>query len=279
MAGAPARVDGSYPEVVAFAAPSAPARFYAAHLHTLLGTGAVILFLAVWQWAGTSGTVNPLFSSSPSRILATFHATPLAQLATDLGVSGGEFLAGFVLAVLVGIPLGILVGWYRPLAGVLEPFITVLNATPRVALLPMLMIWLGIGTSSKIAVVFIGAFLAVLINTTAGVKSLDPALLQVARSFGASSVQLFRTIALPGSVPFILSGMRLGLGHALIGIIVGELYGAKAGIGYRMSIAVNTYQTDKVFMNVMIIAGAGLAFTAALRLIETRFQAWRPTGH
>jgi NitT/TauT family transport system permease protein len=116
-----------------------------------------------------------------------------------------------------------------------------------------------------------------LINTQSGVRNLDGNLLNVARSYGASDVQIFRTVALPGSVPFILSGLRLGVGHALIGVVVGELVGATAGIGLMMSTAGSTFQTSKVFAGLFIIAGAGLLLTYGIQRIERRFQAWRPS--
>jgi NitT/TauT family transport system permease protein len=116
----------------------------------------------------------------------------------------------------------------------------------------------------------------VLINTLTGVRNLDESLLRRARSFGASDVQIFRTIALPGSVPFILSGLRLGLGHALIGVVVGELYAATAGVGYLIAVAGNTFQTDKVMVGVIVIASMGVLCTALFKRIEDHFQSWRP---
>jgi NitT/TauT family transport system permease protein len=247
------------------------------HERTLLGTIAVLVFLAAWERAGTSGAVSPLFISAPSRIWAAFVLLAKSgELGKDVLVSGQEFLFGFGLAILIGIPLGVLMGWYRRLDALLDPFVNAFNATPRIALLPLLIIWLGIGINSKIAIVFIGAVFAILISTISGIHSLDQALIRASRSFGASDIQMFRTVALPGSVPFILSGIRLGLGHALVGVVVGELYGSTAGIGYLISLSSNNFQTDKVFVGVAIVAGAGILFTILLRRIESHYDAWRP---
>jgi NitT/TauT family transport system permease protein len=139
-----------------------------------------------------------------------------------------------------------------------------------------MIIWLGIGPNSKIAIIFAGAVFSILINTIAGVKNLDSTILRAAHSFGASDLQIFKTVALPGSVPFILTGMRLGLAHALVGVVVGELYASTAGVGHLIAIAGNTFQTDKVFVGVVIIAAAGLAVTAVFGRIEAHFQSWRP---
>src|SRR5207237_10738978 len=149
----------------------------------------------------------------------------------DMWISGQELIWGFALSIIMGLPLGLLMGWYRRLTMALDPFVTFFYSIPRVALTPLLIIWFGIGMNSKIAVVFLGAIFAIVINTAAGVRNLDPALIKAARSFGASDAQLFRTIVLPGSVPFILTGLRLGPGHALTGVVVVELLAAQAVVG------------------------------------------------
>jgi NitT/TauT family transport system permease protein len=269
--------EGRYVEAMPGREPGALRRWYQTHEKLILSGTAVVLFVALWEWAGTSGAVNPLFSSSPTRIARAFQQMAGAELGTDILTSGTEFVSGFTLAILVGIPLGLIMGWYRPIEGLLNPFVTFFYATPRIALLPLLIIWLGIEMPSKIAVIFLGAIFAILISTVAGVKNLDPTLVTAARSFGASSFQIFRTVALPGSLPFIVSGIKLGVGSALIGIVVGELWGAHSGIGYRMNLAANTFQTDKVFVGIIVIAVAALLLSALLQRIEDHFQSWKPS--
>jgi ABC-type nitrate/sulfonate/bicarbonate transport system permease component len=250
---------------------------YDAHYRLILGGSGVVAFLLLWEWAGTSGAVNPLFISSPSRIAHAFASLSASgELGKDVWVSSLEFLYGFGLAIAVGIPFGILMGWYRPVEAIFDPFVNFFYATPRVALLPLMIIWLGIGMNSKIAIVFLGAVFAILINTIAGVQNLDASLLRAARSFGATDLQIFRTIALPGTVPFLITGVRLGLGHALIGVVVGELYAASAGVGYLIAVAGNTFQTDKVFVGVTIVAVAGMLFTEIFKRIESHYQSWKP---
>jgi NitT/TauT family transport system permease protein len=257
--------------------PGALARFYKQRGDLILGSTAVILFLALWEWAGTSGAINPLFTSAPSRVFTAFvRLSQEGELGHDVVVSGLEFVYGFGLSIIVGIPFGIAMGWYRPLNAILDPFVNFFYATPRVALLPLMIIWLGIGINSKICIVYLGAVFAILINTITGMRALDESLLKAARSFGATDMQIFKTIALPGLVPFTLGGIRLGLGHALIGVVVGELYAATAGVGYLIAVAGNTFQTDKVFVGVVIIAAAGMIITAVMKRIEDHFEAWRP---
>ncbi len=243
----------------------------------LLGTLSVVVALAAWEAAGRLRLVDPLFISAPSRIVAAgIELFASGGLWNDLRVSGIEFLAGFALSVLVGIPLGLVMGWYRRVAYVLDPFVNAFYATPRVALLPLVVIWVGIGIWSKIAIVFLGAVFPVLLSTYSGVRTTDARLLRAARSFGADDLQIFRTLILPGSVPFIVTGLRLGVGRALIGVVVGELYAATAGIGFLISVAGNSFQTDKVFVGVLLIALVGIVSMELLGRLERRFERWRP---
>jgi ABC-type nitrate/sulfonate/bicarbonate transport system permease component len=252
--------------------------FWHRNQNALLGTLAVAAFLVFWESAVRFGWVNPLFTSAPSRIFVTaVQMFADGSILTDLEVSGAEFAVGYGLAIALGVPLGILMGWYRPLNAVLDPFVSALYATPRIALLPLMMIWFGIGFASKAAIVFLGAIFPILVNTITGVRTLDADFVKVARSFGASDRQLFLTVALPSSVPLLLSGLRLGLGHALIGIVVGEMYGASHGIGFLITVAGARFQTDKVMVGILLIAFAGIALTELLRAVERRFEPWRPS--
>lgn len=243
----------------------------------LIGTIAVLLFVAAWEGVVRFGMVNPLFTSSPSRIITTFiKMSHEGVLGKDLRVSGAEFAIGYSLAIVVGILVGVAMGWYRDVSAALQPFVSALYSTPRIALVPLLIIWLGIGIWSKVAVVFLVAVFQVLISTEAGVRAADESLIRTARSFGANDRQIFTTIVLPGSVPFLIAGLRLGLGQALVGIVVGELYAATAGIGYEIAVAGETFQTDRVFVGIMIIATAAIPLMWCLRQLEARFESWRP---
>jgi len=247
------------------------------HEALVIGTAAVVLFFAVWQAVGSARIVSRLFLPAPTDVVEAFtELVKDGELAQDLGYSGAEFGIGYVLAAVVAIPLGLLLGWYPRFRYALDPFVTFLYATPRIVLLPLFIIWFGIGMESKIAVIFLGAFFAILINTTAGVRNLDAHLIKVARSLGAGDLVIFKTIALPGSVPFILTGLRLGIGHALIGVVVGELVAAQHGIGRMMAIAGATFQSSKVFAGLFFIAAAGMLLTYALQRLERHFDAWRP---
>lgn len=263
-------------EVAALRIPGQPGRF-ARYEGFIIGSAAVLVFLVVWQLAAFRRVVPELFLPGPLDIASAFAAyVARGQIWPDMWVSGQELIYGFALSIVIGLPLGMLMGWYRRLNQALDPFVTFFYSIPRVALTPLLIIWFGIGINSKIAVVFLGAIFAIVINTAAGVRTLDPALIKAARSFGASDAQLFRTIVLPGSVPFILTGLRLGLGHALTGVVVGELVAAQLGVGLMMATAGATFQTSKVFVGLVIFATTGVVMTNILSRIEQRFQSWKP---
>lgn len=243
---------------------------------TLLSLASVAIFLALWELLPALGLVKPLFTSSPSRITAAFVTLAQGRLWNDLRVSGIEFAAGMGLAVVVGIPFGVLLGWSGRFNAIFGPFVSALYAVPRVALMPLLILWLGIGIYSKIAIVFLGAVFPIIVNTMSSVRALDETLVRCARSFGANDRQILITIALPSAVPFILAGLRLGVGRGLVGVVVGELIAAQAGIGHMMNIAGATFQTDKVFVGVMILALFGWGLTGLLEALERRFDSWRP---
>jgi NitT/TauT family transport system permease protein len=264
-------------ESVAATATIASRTFWQRHENKLLGTISMVGFLAFWECAVALGLVNPLFTSSPSRIaLAGYEMFVDGSIYEHLEVSAHEFVVGYGLAIVIGVPLGILMGWYSRLNAVLEPFVSALYATPRIALLPLILIWLGIGIASKIAIVFLGAVFPILVNTVTGVRTVDADFIKVARSFGCNDRQMFLTVVLPSSVPMLLAGLRLGLGHALVGIVVGEMYGATKGLGFLIATAGARFQTDQVMVGIILIAGAGMILTELLRLAERRFERWRP---
>jgi len=256
--------------------PSARSPLYRRYEHSLLAAAGVITFIALWELLPALGLVRPLFTSSPSRILTAARWLAANGLWNDIMISGTEFGIGFSLAVLVGVPLGVLLGWYHRWHALFDPFITMLYTTPRVALLPLLILWLGIGLASKIAVVFLGALFPILMNVIAGMRTIDETLLMCARSFGAKDRKIFTTLALPSSVPFTLVGLRIGVGRALVGVVVGEMVASTGGIGHMMSVAGSTFQTDKVFVGIILIGTFGYAITSVLNRLERCFDCWRP---
>lgn len=243
----------------------------------LIGTLSVILVLTVWQLVANAKIAPVLFLPGPSDVAQAFvKLFQTDEIWLDIATSGQELAIGYGMAILIGLGIGLGMGWYTRFQYAMDPFVNFFYSTPRIVLIPLFIIWFGIDTPSKIAVIFLGALFPIIINTMAGVRNTENALLRVARSFGASDALIFRRVVLPGSVPFILTGFRLGIGHALTGVVVAELIAAKHGVGQLIAIAGQTFQTPKMLAGVILIAGTGMLLTTLLQRIENRFQAWRP---
>ena len=232
--------------------------------------------LGLWQLVVAVGLISPRFVSSPTRVFVVGVVYVKShQFLLDARTSGLEFAGGFGLAVIVGIALGFAMGRSRRLANLLDPVINFLYASPRIALAPLLILWFGIGIESKIAVVFLMSVFPIVINTMLGVHSVQEDLVDLARSLNASRWQLMRTIVVPSSLPFIVTGMRIGLGVGLIGVVVGEFVAATAGIGYTIAEAASDYNVNLVFVGLIIVGAAGVILTEALRYVELKVAKWR----
>jgi NitT/TauT family transport system permease protein len=247
---------------------------------TILGTGTIVLLLLVWQFlpdfvpmkAGTK-----LFFTVPSHIagtLWTMFAT--GSIWAPLGVSASAFAIGLLLAIVVGLPLGVLLGRSATLNAMIDPFITAFNATPRLVFLPLLMLWFGIGIWSKVAVVFLGALFPLLINTYEGVRNADRLLINVVRSFGAGEWDIARLVVVPNSLPFIIVGFRLAIGRAVLGVVVAEFFGSQDGLGVVMVRAASQFKVDIVFAGLIIFAALSLIMTGLVKVLEDRLTRWRP---
>lgn len=251
-------------------------KLFASYRDLIIRFVSLSLFFILWEALPTFGYVDPFFTSSPSRIFITAQEMLADDFLYDIQISLIEFFWGMLFAIFTGVLIGLLLGWYKKLHLIFEPFITMLNATPRVALIPLIILWVGIGIESKILAVFLGAFFPLVISAMKSVKTLDENLLRCARSFGASDNQIFRTLILPNSAPFIVAGLHIAIGRGLIGVVVGEMLASKAGVGHVMSIASATFQTDKVFVGLIFLASFGYLLTKVVEVFENRFNKWRP---
>jgi len=243
----------------------------------IIGTVSVVVALTAWQLVANARIYSILFLPGPWDVAQAFvKLFQTDDIWVDIATSGTEMGIGYGMAIVIGLVLGLLMGWYTRFQFALDPFVNFFYSTPRIVLIPLFILWWGIEMQPKIAVIFLGALFPIIINTMAGVRNTEAALLRVARSFGASDALIFRRVVLPGSVPFILTGFRLGVGHALTGVVVGELIAAKHGVGMLVAIAGQTFQTPKMLAGVMLIAGTGMLLTTIFQRIENRFQTWRP---
>ena len=244
------------------------------------GTGSIVVLLLVWQFvpyffplkAGTK-----LFFAVPSQIIGTlWNMIVTGSLWAPLGVSASAFALGLALSIVVGLPLGILLGRSNTLNAMFDPFITAFNATPRLVFLPLLMLWFGIGLWSKVAVVFLGALFPLLINTYEGVRNADRLLINVVRSFGAGEWDIARLVVVPNALPFIIVGLRLAIGRAVLGVVVSEFFGSQDGLGVVMVRAASEFKVDVVFAGLIVFAALSLIMTGLVKLVEDRLTRWRP---
>jgi ABC-type nitrate/sulfonate/bicarbonate transport system permease component len=260
--------------------------FYRQHDSLIVGGTAVVLTLVAWETAWQHGRgyltdsdpwISALFFTGPSAIWGAFRTTMASgRLVEDIVYSGTNFSIGFATALVAGVVAGIIIGWYRPVRIVVDPFLNAFYATPRIALVPLIIIWFGIGVLPGIVIVFLSAFFPILINTIVGVKTIDDDLLKAARSFCASDRKIFTTVALPGSVPFILTGVRQGVAHGLIGVVVGEMFTGGQGIGFMIAYSGQTFATERIFLGVVIMAGSGIILTSLAERLQNHFSRWRP---
>ena len=260
--------------------PAALAGLWQRHRTPLTRGLAAFVFLGVWEWAVRAGMVDPLFLSSPSQV-----AVRLVQVFADgtiyphLWATGTTAFWGFLLSCLVGVPIGVLMGRSVLVRDTLEPFIMAQASVPTVALLPLFIIWLGIGTSARIALVFTGAVFGIVVSTEAGVSNIDRRLIETARSFTATEWAILWKIVLPAAIPYIIAGMRLAIARVLIMVVVAELYASTAGVGYLIFQAGASYDTSMIFVGVVILAVAGMALNAFLRAVERRIAPWLGSPH
>lgn len=241
--------------------------------NSILGILAIAALLILWQMAATLGWVNPFFTSYPSKIflaLADLFASGFVY--KHLMRSALELFLGLTIGVFLGVVFGILIGWYKTLHGLLNSFMTVFYITPVIALVPLLIVWFGVGVLAKVIVVSMAVFFPMVINVRAGTKSVNPDYIRTARSFGASDFQIFHSVALPSSLPYILSGLRLSIGRGLMGVIIAELYGSSAGLGYLMTLFSSTFQIDKLMAVILIFIVSGVGLTALVQAAERRLE-------
>jgi NitT/TauT family transport system permease protein len=245
-----------------------------------LGVGSIVLLLVIWEALPHLVTLSAgtrMYFTTPSRVGATlWNMMVTGTLWAPLGVSAAGFGVGLLLSIAVGLPLGVLLGRSRTLNAMFDPFITAFNATPRLVFLPLLMLWFGLGVWSKVVIVFIGALFPILINTYEGVRNADRVLINVVRSFGASEWDVARLVVVPNALPYIIAGLRLAIGRAVLGVVVAEFFGAEHGLGVVMVQAASRYQVDVVFAGLVVFAVLSLAMTGLVQLLEDRLSRWRP---
>ena len=231
--------------------------------------------LALWELISRFLVDNALFLAAPSQIaVAIYNLAVTGQLWHHVGVSAAEFALGYVIASVLGIALGLAMASSATMKRALQPWVSGLYATPTIALAPLFILWFGIGIWSKVIVVITLVLFPVAINTEAGLRTTSERLIEMLRSFGATPRQIFFKVSLPSAVPFILAGLKLGIGRGLIGVVVAELFGSRAGLGRLISQSADAFNMPELFAGVVILAVAGIVLTAGFSRLERRLVPW-----
>lgn len=230
--------------------------------------------LGGWEWYGRH--TSPLLFTYPTAIAAA--GVQLARqgvLTRALGQSLSVFALGLLLSIAVGVALGLAMGRSRAAEALLELPVDALYATPTVALVPVIVLWVGFGPSAKVVVVFLFSVFAIVLNTARGVREVDPELVEVARSYLAREIDLWKDVVLPSATPYVVTGIRLAVGRALVGVVIAEFYTSIAGLGSLIVMYANTFQTAKVFVPVVILMALGVALTGLLHALEGWLAPWQ----
>jgi taurine transport system permease protein len=242
----------------------------------LLGGFAVIVFFAAWQAIFLIVPFNPLFISKPSLIAVGYvDLIESGDLFHDLAVSAVPFFLGLGAAVVIGVPLGIVMGWRVRVGYALDPLMTIFYASPLVALAPLLVIFFGVGVSGKTIIVFSLAVFPFIFNACAGVRAVDRLLINVVRSLGGGEWDLYRKVLFPSVLPYVVAGARIAVGRALIGVLVGEFFAASEGIGFAISRFGDIFAIDRMFGCILTVMVIAVVLTEGIRWAERTAFPWR----
>jgi NitT/TauT family transport system permease protein len=242
------------------------------HLAGLLSVAGGLL---LWELVSRLLVANALFLAAPSQIVyAIYQLTLTGEMGKHIYISAIEFALGYVIASVIGIAFGFGMASSPRFKQALQPWISGFYATPTIALAPLFILWLGIGIWSKVLVVIFLVLFPVTINTEAGLRTTSERLIEMLKSFGASRSQIFFKVSLPSALPFILAGLKLGIGRGLIGVVVAELFGSRAGLGRLISQSADAFNMPELFAGVIVLAVAGIAMTAGFGWLEKRLVPW-----
>ena len=254
------------------------ARWYRRNERAVLRLFGVVAFLLLWQLGSDAGIIDSFLFSSPRDIaVAGAEELTVPRFWNDVRISALELAAGTALAIVTAVPLGIAIGWYRRLSLAADPWLNFTNALPRAALVPLVVLWAGLGFEMKTIIVFLGGFFSIILPTVDGVRTAERQFVDVARSFGARDRLILTSIVLPGIVPFIVSGLRILVGRVLAGVVIAEFYAQTEGIGVMIAKAAASLQMDRMLFGVLIFTVLGIVFYEGVGVLERHFERWRPS--
>jgi NitT/TauT family transport system permease protein len=248
---------------------------YGAHEKKFDAIVSVILGLTIWQLIDAFLIQNPLVAVGPARIAEAFvRLSARGEIARHVYATFVEFILGYAVGAAVGIALGVLMALNRPIKNIINPWVTIAYNAPVILLAPLFITALGVGIASKIIIVFISAVFPVLFNTYTGITTVDARLVEAVRAFGGTPRQIFFKVTVPSSVPMVMTGLRLSVGRAIVGAIVSEFFGSRAGIGYLISAASEAFRTAEAFVGVALLAIGGYVTFELLKYAERKIAPW-----
>ena len=243
---------------------------------TVMGALAVVMVLGGWEVVARYGFIDPMFLPPPLEVLQALKAVVTSNtFLRDLGVSGYEFGWGLGLSIIIGGSIGILSGWYRPVEAFLRPIIISLNSIPHLTLIPLLILLFGIGTLPKVILVLFSCIVVMIMNTASGVQNVDPQLMRMARSFGASDRKMITAVVMPSVIPYFMTGVRICVGKAVVSVAVAEIFGSTAGLGNILIKAQSAFNMPVMFASVIILTVIGITLTQCAAFLEHWMQRWQ----
>jgi ABC-type nitrate/sulfonate/bicarbonate transport system permease component len=257
-------------------APGFSLSLSAGNFDRIMNVASPLFLLLLWEVAARLGWIDVRFFPAPSKIFQTmFTLIENGQLWIHLKASMYRLFWGFLFGGIPALVLGISMGLSRPLRAICDPLVAATYPIPKSAILPLILLICGLGEASKIVMVAIGLFYPILINAMAGVLEIPKIHFDVSKNFGASKLQVFRTVALPGAMPLIMTGVKLGVGMGLILISLAEMVGAKSGLGYMMWNAWEILSVETMYVGLIVIAALGVLFTLILNEVERYLVPWK----
>ena len=251
-------------------------RVYSRKQRWLIGTLNLTIFFILWELLATYSDIPKLFLPSVTEVwaeLVEMHTEGI--LWGNLWISLWIYIVGMVISIIIAVPLGLFIGGVRIVDKIASPYIWAIYTTPRLILMPLVLLWVGINDTARIVIIVLSAVPATLVVVMEGVKTVDNSLLKAARSFGAGRTRLFTSVVMPSTVPFIATGIRMGVSRGLIGLFIGELFTAATGIGYIISLSSKTFNSAQTYAMLFIFVFFCVAMVGLTQLLERKVSVWR----
>lgn len=243
----------------------------------VLPTAAVLVFLLTWELLGRAS--DPILFAPPTRVAGAFYdLTASGRLPRAMLITLNAFTVGFLLSVVVGIPFGVLLGRLPRFSRVVEPYVDAIYATPRVVIVPLIILWFGVGYTGRVFLIWLGTVIPIILNTAVGVRNSRPDLIEVAKSFGTNERDLVRHVILPGAVPYVIAGLKIAAGRALIGVVIAEIFLDLTGVGGIIQTEASFFRVAPMLAGVVVFGAFGTVLLSAMDRLERRFSAWKGHG-